>query len=70
MKPEQLQALRKRLLPQERAALFAGLSPEQKEVVVALQSPERLVEGEVLVVFVLETVLAIGIACQGGEQDE
>ncbi len=48
MKPEQLQALRKRLLPQERVALFTNLSPEQKEVVVALQSPERLVEGEVL----------------------
>jgi uncharacterized protein (DUF1800 family) len=48
MKPEQLQGLRKRLLPQERVALFAGLSAEQKEIVVALQSPERLVEGEVL----------------------
>ncbi|HZL25629.1 MAG TPA: DUF1800 domain-containing protein [Acidobacteriaceae bacterium] len=48
MTPEQAIAFRQDLRPRERGALMAGLSPEQGEVLVALQGPIRVVSGEAL----------------------
>jgi len=48
MSPEQSIAFRDELRPRDRAQLMAGLSPEQAEVLVALQGPIRVVSGEAL----------------------
>ena len=48
MSPEQAIAFRDELRPRERGALMAGLSPEQIEVVTALQGPIRVVGAEAL----------------------
>ncbi|HZL28478.1 MAG TPA: DUF1800 domain-containing protein [Acidobacteriaceae bacterium] len=48
MSPEQAIAFRQYLRPRERGELMAGLSPEQAEVLVALQGPIRVVSGEAL----------------------
>jgi uncharacterized protein (DUF1800 family) len=48
MSPEQAIAFRQDLRPRDRGELMAGLSPEQAEVLVALQGPIRVVSGEAL----------------------
>jgi uncharacterized protein (DUF1800 family) len=48
MPPEQAIAFRAELLPRERFQLMQGLSPEQMEVLAALQGPIRVVGAETL----------------------
>jgi uncharacterized protein (DUF1800 family) len=48
MKPDELSALKHKLTPQETMALFSDLTPRQKEIVVALDKPEKVVAGELL----------------------
>ena len=49
MKPEEFRDFLQRLSKPDRVALFADLSPEQKETVFALINPQLVVGGEVLV---------------------
>jgi uncharacterized protein (DUF1800 family) len=56
MKPEEFRDLLRRLQRPERVALFAGLTPEQKETVFALINPQLVVGGELLVTRVLRDV--------------
>ena len=48
MKPGQLRGFMQDLTPEERNQLTAGMSPQQKETVVALVNPTQLVVGELL----------------------
>src|SRR5262249_8922717 len=48
MKPGQLRAFIKELTPEERSQLTAGMTPQQKETVIALLNPTLLVTGELL----------------------
>ncbi|MEA2260968.1 MAG: hypothetical protein QOJ51_3793 [Acidobacteriaceae bacterium] len=48
MKPGQLRGFMKELTPEERSQLTAGMTPQQKETVVALLNPTLLVAGELL----------------------
>jgi uncharacterized protein (DUF1800 family) len=48
MSPAQSNAFRQDLAPRERLQMYAGLSPEQMEVLTALQGPIRVVSGEAL----------------------
>ena len=48
MKPGLLRGFLKDLTPEERLQLTAGMTPQQKETVVALVNPTQLVSGELL----------------------
>ena len=48
MSPEQLNAFRAELLPRQRGQLMQGLSPQQTEVIAALQGPIRVIGAETL----------------------
>ena len=48
MSPEQLIAFRAELKPRQRGQLMQGLSPEQMEILAALQGPMRVVGAETL----------------------
>jgi uncharacterized protein (DUF1800 family) len=48
MKPGQLRGFMKSLTPEERIQLTSGMTPQQKETVVALLNPTLLVAGELL----------------------
>jgi len=56
MKPDEFRDLLQRLQRPEKVALFAGLTPEQKETVFALINPQLVVGGELLVTRVLRDV--------------
>jgi uncharacterized protein (DUF1800 family) len=48
LKPQELMALKHKLTPNETQALFSDLTPRQKEIVIALDKPEKVVAGELL----------------------
>jgi uncharacterized protein (DUF1800 family) len=56
MQPEAFRTFLRRLSRPDRVALFAGLTPEQRETVFALINPQLVVGGEVLVTRVLRDV--------------
>jgi uncharacterized protein (DUF1800 family) len=56
MKPEEFRDFLQRLSKPDRVALFADLSPEQKETLFALINPQLVVGGEVLVTRLLRDV--------------
>ncbi|HZZ39810.1 MAG TPA: DUF1800 domain-containing protein [Acidobacteriaceae bacterium] len=56
MQPEALREFLRRLSRPDRVALFAGLTPEQRETVFALINPQLVVGGEVLITRVLRDV--------------
>jgi uncharacterized protein (DUF1800 family) len=56
MKPEEFRDFLRRLQRPERVAVFAGLTPEQRETVFALINPQLVVGGELLVTRVLRDV--------------
>jgi uncharacterized protein (DUF1800 family) len=58
MSPEQLNAFRAELLPRQRGQLMQGFSPEQTEVIAALQGPIRVVGAETLQTRVLRDVFS------------
>ena len=56
MRPEEFRDFLQHLSRPDRVALFAGLTPEQRETVFALINPQLVVGGEVLVTRVLRDV--------------
>ncbi len=56
MQPEEFRGFLQHLRRPDRVALFAGLTPEQKETVFALINPQLVVGGELLVTRVLRDV--------------
>jgi uncharacterized protein (DUF1800 family) len=56
MRPEEFRDFLQHLSKPDRVALFAGLTPEQKETVFALINPQLVVGGEVLVTRVLRDI--------------
>ncbi|MGA8161232.1 MAG: DUF1800 domain-containing protein [Acidobacteriaceae bacterium] len=56
MQPEAFREFLRRLSRPDRVALFAGLTPEQRETVFALINPQLVVGGEVLITRVLRDV--------------
>jgi len=56
MRPEEFRDFLQHLSRPDRVALFAGLTPEQKETVFALINPQLVVGGEVLVTRLLRDV--------------
>ncbi|MFP5228156.1 MAG: DUF1800 domain-containing protein [Acidobacteriota bacterium] len=56
MKPEDFRDFLRRLQRPDRVALFAGLTPEQKETVFALINPQLVVGGEVLMTRLLRDI--------------
>jgi len=56
MQPEEFREFLQRLNRPDRVALFAGLTPEQRETVFALINPQLVVGGEVLITRVLRDI--------------
>ena len=48
MQPQEFDRFIKSLRPIQRLSLLAGLTPEQREVVLDLENPQRLVQGELI----------------------